>query len=168
MAGTRTSSEDPMLGRLLRTASGLRAGGISADVLATYHHDDGRRPFAFRRDGLLIDPEGDARFIPFDAIEDASYHDLALLRADKRSMKRGERNRGVLPLRLVDGEVIALPLNAHPEGRSERLTIARLIEQRACIARAKAVRAQGKAPSALGEGGASPCGQRPGPSPGQP
>lgn len=159
MARTRTSTEDPMLGRLLRIASGLRAGGISGEVLATYHHDDGSRPFAVHRDGLLIDPEGDARFVPFAAIEDASYRNLALLRADKRSMERGEPNNGVLPLRLIDGEVIALPLNAHPEGRSERLTIARLIEQRASIARAKAARAQGKAPSALGEGGASPCGQ---------
>ncbi len=153
MLEPRPGPEDPMRARLLRIASGLHAGGISADIVATYHHDNGTRPFAFRRDGMLIDPEGAARFLPFTEIEDSTYYDGTLLREDKQRRIDGERGAGLLPLRLIGGEIIGLPLNAHPRGMSERLTIAGLIEQRIRIARAKARRAQEKAPSAPGEEG---------------
>ncbi len=142
-----------MLGRLLRTESGLRAGGVSDAVLATYHHENGSRPFAFRRDGLVIDPEGAARFVPFIDIRDTSLHARELLRADKQARQDGAPLDAALPLRLTDGAILVLPLNQHPEGMSERLTIAGLIEQRVTIARSKARRVQEKAPSAPGEGG---------------
>ncbi|GEM_PF-2412980 len=158
MTEPEPKADDPMRARLLRISSGLRAGGISADVLATYHHESGTRPFAFQRDGLIIDPEGVARFVPFTAIKDSTYYDGTLLREDKQRRIQGERSAATLPLRLVGDEVLDLPLNAHPKGMSERLTIANLIEQQVRLAHARILRAQEKAPSAPGEGGIFPSG----------
>ena len=132
------SEEDPVVAKLFRYPSGLRKGGDSDDheVLATYWTIEGSRPFAFCRNGLLIDPDGSPRFIPFAEIEDTSYHDGGLLRETK-SVRRGETRAESLPLRLLDGEVVLLPLNARDDGMSERLTIAGLLEQRVRIHRSE-------------------------------
>jgi len=66
---------------MLRHETGLRAGGVSADhdVLATYWTREGDAPFAFCRDGLLLDPYGAARFISFVEIEDAGYYNQEMM-----------------------------------------------------------------------------------------
>lgn len=133
-----TDREHPLVGRLLRIPSGLRKGGHSDgyEVLATYWTEQGDRPFAFCLDGLLVDPEGVARFIPFGEIEGAGYHDIEQLRETKRLAQAGEPLREPLRLTLQGGEVLELPLNERPDGMSERLLIAGLVEQRVRIARA--------------------------------
>jgi hypothetical protein len=131
--------EHPFVGRLLRWPSGLRKGGNSAghEVLATYWTTRGDRSFAFCSDGLLIDPEGMARFIPFAEIEDAGHDDVELLREVKRKRQEGEPLAESLRLTLCAGEVLELPLNERADGMSERLLIAGFVEQRVCIARSE-------------------------------
>ena len=129
--------DDPVVRRLFRYESGLRRGGTSDrhEVLATYTTRDGDRPFAFCRDGLLIDPEGRPRFIAYADIEETSYGDFALLMQAKATIRRGEELSETLPIRLVGGEVIELPLEQRGDGMSERWTIAGLLEQRVRIFR---------------------------------
>ena len=83
-------SDDPFLARLLRFTTGLRAGGSSLrhEVLATYWTHSGNALFAFCRDGLLLDPEGSPRFIPFVEIKDAGYYNREMVERAKR-MKGG-------------------------------------------------------------------------------
>jgi hypothetical protein len=132
------SKEHPFVGRLLRIPSGLRKGGHSAgyEVLATYWTEQGDKPFAFCLDGLLVDPEGAARFIRFDEIEDSGYYNVEQLRETKRIAEAGERLREPLRMRLHGGEVVELPLNERPNGTSERILIASLVEQRVRLAEA--------------------------------
>lgn len=129
---------DPFVARLLRIPSGLRAGGRDHGnhaVLAIYHHHEGSYPFAICRNGLLIDPEGQAKFVPFHGIDNASSHDIELLRHEKSMMRRdGRVGTTSLPLSLTTGETVLLPLNEREDGMSERLLIAGLIEQRIRIA----------------------------------
>jgi hypothetical protein len=135
-----TQQTDPVVARLLRTPSGLRADGYTSvdyEVLATYLHDGGERPFAFCRDGLIIEPDGSARYLAFHEIESASLHDHGLLKREK-----GGAMLTSLPLALKGGETLTLPLNARADGMSERLTIAGLIEQRIRIANSERRRAQ--------------------------
>ena len=131
--------EHPFVGRLLRVPSGLRKGGNSAghEVLATYWTDQGDRPFAFRSDCLIIDPEGAPRFIPFGEIEDSGYYGIELLQETKRAAKAGEPLGESLRITLYGGEVFDLPLNERPDRMSERLLIAGLVERRVRIARAE-------------------------------
>ncbi len=138
------SEEDPVVAKLLRTTSGLRAGGTSDhhEVLVTYCTHEGDQPFAFTRHGLLIDPAGSARYIPFAEIQDTSYYDAAMLLHAKSAVRKGERRSETLPIKLIDGEVIHLPLNTREDGMSERLTIARLLEQRVRIHRSGKRKAQ--------------------------
>ena len=134
--GVPNDREHSFVGRLLRWPSGLRKGGNSAgrEVLATYWTDQGERPFAFCIDGLLVDPEGRPRFIPFGEIDDAGYHNLEQLRETKRVASAGEPLREPLRMTLLGGEIIELPLNERADRMSERLLIAGLVEQRVRIA----------------------------------
>ncbi|MEO7688098.1 MAG: hypothetical protein ABIS51_02350 [Sphingomonas sp.] len=130
---------DPVVARLLRWSSGLRAGGnVAHDVLVTYLSEQGTRPFAFCRDGLLLDPDGEARFVRFVEIEDTGKFDRIMLEKEKRASRQGESIDTPLSIRLVSGEVLVLPLNVRGDGMSERLTIASLLEQRVRIARSQA------------------------------
>lgn len=129
--------DDPFLPRMLRANSGLRAGGSSPhyDVLATYWTRSENALFAFCRDGLLLDPEGSQRFIPFVEIADAGYYNREMVERAKR-MKRGSTPEP-LSITLSSGELIDLPLNVRDDGMPDLLTIARLIEQRVRIFRAE-------------------------------
>jgi len=91
--------------------------------------------FAFCRDGLLLDPEGSQRFIPFVEIADAGYYNREMVERAKR-MKRGSTPEP-LSITLSSGELIDLPLNVRDDGMPDLLTIARLIEQRVRIFRAE-------------------------------
>ena len=137
---------DPVVGRLLRTPSGLRASRHTSsghEVLATYWHDEGGHPFAICRDGLLIDPDESGRFISFHQIKSTSLHDSELLLNEKNAMRvSGSVGATSLLLALTNGETLILPLNARADRMSERLTIAGLIEQRVRIARSERRRAQ--------------------------
>jgi hypothetical protein len=143
---TSTQQTDPVVARLLRTPSGLRADGhtsVDYEVLATYWHDGGGRPFAFCRDGLVIEPDGIGRYLAFHEIESASLHDHEQLKREKdRMMHSGGVGPTSLTLYLKGGETLTLPLNARTDGMSERLTIAGLIEQRIRIANSERRRAQ--------------------------
>jgi hypothetical protein len=136
------SQSDPVVARLLRVPTGLRAGGVfgTYEALASYWNERGGCPFAFCRDGLLIDPQGEARFVRFLDIEDSSYWDKDLLLGEKRARIRGTTAEASLPLRLAGGETIVLPLRTRADRGSDRQTIARLIEQRVVIARSRARR----------------------------
>lgn len=138
------SPDDPegkarYLNLLLRHPTALRAGGASPsagpEVVASYYMPDGARPFAFCRKGLLVDPDGSARFVPFDDIEDSGYYDGEALRQGKDMVRAGEVLREGLSLSLVGGEQIELPLVPRADKVSERLTIAGLVERYARYAR---------------------------------
>jgi len=130
-------SDDPVLARMLRFKTGLRAGGSSPhyEVLATYWTRSEKALFAFCRDGLLLDPEGLQRFIPFVEIADAGYYNRDMVERAKR-MRLGSTPEP-LSLTLSSGEVIDLPLDVRDDGMPDLQTIARLIEQRVRIFRAE-------------------------------
>jgi hypothetical protein len=129
-------SDDPVLARMLRFKSGLREGGSSQqyEVLATYwtRHDDAL--FAFCRDGLLLDPEGAPRFIPFVEIAEAGYYNREMAERAKR-MRLGSTPEP-LSITLTSGEVIDLLLDIRDDGMPDLLGIASLIEQRVRIFKA--------------------------------
>lgn len=125
------TTTDAYLKRLLKYPSGLRAGGASPgpEVVASYWNAEGGRPFAFCRDGLLIDPDGRARFISFAEIEDSGRFDVEPLQREKEAGEKGVPLSEPLSLRLVSGEVIKLPLTSRTDGISERLTIATVLDR---------------------------------------
>lgn len=100
------------------------------EAVASYVAEDGRRIFAFCLNGLLIDPDGDSRFIPFAQISATDYYDDQRLRTEKRT----QMYRSII-LTLCDGEKLELPLNQRTDGFSERLAVGVLIEQRIRLAR---------------------------------
>jgi len=125
-----TSATDPYLKRLLKHPSGLRAGGNSPgpEVVASYWNAEGGRPFAFCRDGLLVDPDGRARFIAFADIQDSGRFDPEPLRREKEAVEADALLTEPLWLRLASGEQLELPLTSRTGGISERLTIAMLVD----------------------------------------
>ena len=135
-------SDDPFLARLLRFWTGLRAGGSSLrhEVLATYWTQRGNALFAFCRNGLLMDPEGSARFIPFVDIEDAGYYNQEMVERAKRMGAGGAPEP--LSITLTGGEVIDLPLDVRDDGMPDQLQIASLIERRVRIFKAERRREQ--------------------------
>lgn len=130
-------SDDPVLARMLRFKSGLREGGSSRqhEVLATYWTRGEHALFAFCRDGLLLDPKGVPRFIPFVEIADAGYYDREMVERAKR-MRLGGAPEPLL-ITLTSGEVIDLPLDVRSDGMPDLLGIASLIEQRARVFKAE-------------------------------
>jgi hypothetical protein len=136
MKPSANAAADAYLKRLLKHPSGLRAGGDSPgpEVVASYWSADGTRPFAFSRDGLLIDPDGHARFIAFAEIQDSGRYDLEPLLKEKTAAEADKPLAEALSLRLNSGEQIDLPLN-RSDRFSERLTIATLIDRQSRISR---------------------------------
>jgi len=132
---------DPVLARLLRFPTGLKAGGSNDchEVLATYHSHSGDMPFAVCRDGLILNPDKEARFVPFVEIDDAGFHNEEMIRRAKAA--KGKTVSAPLSLRLRDGEIIDLPVEVRDDGMPDLLTIARFIHQRAIIHRAEERRA---------------------------
>jgi len=123
--------EDPVVRGLLRHATGLRTGGEAAghDVRATYWTRAGTRPFAICRDGLLIDPDGPARFIAYAEIEDAGYYNLTMIKRAKSARRDGLP--APLEIRLRNGETVTLPVEIRDDGMPDLLEIAKLIHNRA-------------------------------------
>jgi hypothetical protein len=136
------ASADPVVARLFRYRTSLKAGGSCAgyDVLATYQVRSGHVPFAICRDGLLIDPTANPRFIAFAEIEDAGYHDAENVRRAKRAKAFGPGNSEPLSIRLRSGEKIDLPMEVRDDGMPDLLTIAKFIHQRSVIARSEQLR----------------------------
>jgi hypothetical protein len=130
-------TDDPVVARLLRSGAGLTAGDVWAghDVLATYWTTDGRALFAICREGLLLEPSDEGRFVPFTSISNAGYYNREMIMRAKSAKVAGEKS-ATLSIGLADGEFIHLPLGVHKSGIPHLLSIARLIEQRVRIARA--------------------------------
>ena len=128
---------DPVVRRLLRHKTGLRAGGLPSphDVLATYYTGEGKSAFAFCRHGLLLHPGVAERYIPFVDIEDAGYYNREMIERAKAARLSGEP--APLIVRLNSGEHIELPLERRGEEIPDLLTIASLIHQRVVIDRAE-------------------------------
>ena len=101
------------------------------EIVANYQDDAGRRVLAFCLDGLMIDPDGSSRFIPFQQIRRTDYHDIEALKSEKSGVMRQ-----TISLTLEGGEIVDLDLASRADRFSERLEIGRLIEQRARFARA--------------------------------
>ena len=125
---------DAFLARLRRLAPDLIAeearGEFSA--VASYVSDDGHRIFSFCIDGLLLDPDCDARFVPYSEIESTSYHGTEELKLEKSGQMSKE-----ITLTLRDGTSLAIPLVTRSDRFSERLRIGQLIEQRLRLANAE-------------------------------
>ncbi len=134
-------TEDPVVGWLLRYPTRLKAGGLPSphEVLATYWLSGGRASFAFCRHGLLIDPSGDGRYIPFVEIEDSGYHNREVIERAKRA--RTGDGPVDLPIRLRSGESLRLVLERHGDKIQDILAIARLVHRRVVIHRAEKLRA---------------------------
>ena len=126
---------DPVLARLLRWRTGLKAGGHSSqhEVLATYHTHSGETPFAICRDGLLLHSGTEPRFVPFAEIEDAGYYNEEM--AMRAKAARGSLVSEPLSIRLRGGEAIDLPVEVRDDGMPDLLTIAFLIQQRVALHR---------------------------------
>lgn len=122
---------DALLARLQRLAPDLRAeetlGAFAA--VASYVSDDGRRIFSFCVDGLLLDPDSEARFVPYSEIESTGYYGTEELKREKSGQMSNE-----ITLALRDGTWLAIPLKAPSDHFSERLRIGNLIEQRVRLA----------------------------------
>ena len=133
---------DPVLARLLRHRTGLRAGGPigQRDILATYHTHSGETPFAICRDGLLLNPGAGDRFVPFVEIEDAGYYNREMIMRGKEARRSGVSEP--LSIRLRSGEVIDLPVEVRDDGMPDLPTIAYFIQQRATIFRSEERRTQ--------------------------
>lgn len=119
--------------RLRRLAPDLHAeeslGKFCA--VASYLAEDGSRIFSFCLDGLLVEPDCDARFVRYSEIESTSYYGTERLKQEKS----GHMSRA-LTLTLRDGTSLALQLRAPADCFSERLKIGNLIEQRVRLANA--------------------------------
>ncbi len=128
-----THPHDPMLARLLRYPSGLRAGGFNPEheVLATYYTRSGDRPFAICREGVLVDQGNHPRFVRYAEIEDAGYYSREMVSRAKAAMAAGVSEP--LSIRLRSGERIDLPVEVRDDGMPDLLTIAGFIQQRASI-----------------------------------
>lgn len=127
-------NSDPLVRRLFRYPSGLRPDGVSEkhEVLATYHSPSGETPFAICRDGLLLNPGADARFVPYVEVEDAGYYDNGqMLQRAKTARGRRAPFSEALAIRLRDGEVINLPVG------DDFLVIAKIIHERAAAHRSQ-------------------------------
>ena len=100
----KPQADDPMLARLLRQPTGLRAGGLhdQYQVIATYHNRSGEMPFAICRDGLLLNPATEGRFVPYVEIEDAGYYHEEMVRRAKEAKASGVSQP--LSIRLRSGE----------------------------------------------------------------
>ncbi|HEX8214124.1 MAG TPA: hypothetical protein VF582_01485 [Allosphingosinicella sp.] len=125
-------TDDPVVRRLLRFAAGFRPGGKRSehDVLATYVTTDGREAFAFCRHGLLIDPSGEERFIPFADVDEEKLLTVDELMAAKDGSIPPEHRRLSLPLR--SGDTLDLRVDGRTENNcSDIIGIAGLIRQRA-------------------------------------
>lgn len=133
---------DPVVARLLRYQTGLKARGQSGEheVLATYYTQSGAAPFAICRDGLLLGPDDGARFVPFAEIEDAGYYNVEMVRRAQDARRTGASEP--LSIRLNSGEVIDLPVDVRDDGMPDLLTIARFIQQRVTIFRSEKARIQ--------------------------
>ena len=130
-------NDDPVLAFLLRHENGLRAGGFSAyhEVLATYWTRSENALFAFCRDGLLLDPEGVQRFIPFVEIADAGYYNREMVERAKRNKLGGVLEP--LSITLMSDEVVDLALDVRDDGMPDLLNIAKLIERRVRVFKAE-------------------------------
>lgn len=128
-----TERTDALLARLRRLAPDLRAeetrGAFGA--VASYVSDDGRRIFSFCTDGLLVDPNCEARFVPYSEIDSTSYYGAEELRQEKS----GHMSKDIA-LKLRDGTSLVIPLKTRSDRFSERLRIGQLIEQRVRLAKA--------------------------------
>jgi hypothetical protein len=133
--------DDPVVARLLRQPTGLKAGGLPSahEVLATYWMSAGTASFAFCRHGLLLNPGGQERYIPFLEIEDAGYYNRELIGRAKAA-RTGDGSVDLV-IRLCSGETIELALERRDEKIPDVLTIANLIRQRMVIHRAEERRA---------------------------
>lgn len=130
-------TDDPVVARLLRHPSGLKAGGLPSahEVLATYWLAAGAASFAFCRHGLLLNPGAAERYIPFVEIDDAGYYNREMIERAKRA--RVDGGPANLVIRLRSGESIELTLERRGEKRPDLPTIARLVHQRVVIHRAE-------------------------------
>jgi hypothetical protein len=127
---------DPVLTRLLRHRTGLKAGGRPGEpgVMATYWTAAGETPFAFCRHGLLLDPGPGERFIPFAEVADAGYYNSEMIeRAKAARAAQAPGAAAPLVIRLFSGERVTLPVEIRDDGMPDLLTIASLINQRAAI-----------------------------------
>jgi len=131
---------DPFTRRLLRECPAIQAGGAPSqhDVLATYRSKTGVAIFAFCRDGLLLTPGPDERYVPYIDINNAGYYDRAMSERAKAALRSGEL--APLTIRLVSGEAIDIALERRGEKIPDLLTIAKLIHQRVVIKRAEQVK----------------------------
>ena len=147
---------DAFTAHLFRHPTALCRGGEvpGHEVLATYRTRSDGAPFAFCRDGLLVDPEAAPRHIPFGDIDDAGYYNRTSVERAKRA--RGANDGGCEPLsiRLVSGEVIDLPMEVRDDGMPDLLTIARLIDRQVTLHKSAQRRA------ALAETGSTGRGRR--------
>jgi hypothetical protein len=134
---TSLAIDDPFVRRLFRLRTGLRPGGPSGEreVLATYETREGAMPFAICRDGLLLDPYADARFIPFVEVEDAGYYNRENILRAKSARTSPSEIPEPLSIRLRDGEIIDLAVDVRTDGMPDHLTIAKIIHERAALYR---------------------------------
>jgi len=126
---------DAFTAHLFRYPTSLCRGGEvpGHDVLATYRTRSGGTPFAFCRDGLLIDPETAPRHIPFADIDDPGYYNRTSVERAKRARGASDGGSEPLSIRLVSGEVIDLPMDVGDDGMPDLLTIARLIDRQVTL-----------------------------------
>lgn len=127
-----TERGDALLARLRRLAPDLRVEETRGEfaAVASYFSDDGSRIFSFCIDGLLLDPDCEARFIPYLEIGSTSHHGTEELKQEKSGRMSTE-----ISLTLRDGTALALPLKTRTDRFSERLRIGDLIEQRVRLAK---------------------------------
>ena len=93
-------------------------------------------PFAICRDGLLIDPTANPRFIVFAEIENAGHYDDKNIRRAKRAKASAGGTSESLCIRLRGGEKVDLPMEVRDDGMPDLLTIAKFLHQRSVIDRA--------------------------------
>lgn len=138
-----TDTDDPVVKRLLRYGTSLRASEDRGqhDLLAAYHTRSGDIPFAFCRQGLLLNPGPHERFVPYVEVEDAGYYNLEMVERARAAKVSGKSE--ALSIRLRSGERIDLPVEVRADGMPDLLTIAYLIQQRATIFRSEERRAAG-------------------------
>lgn len=130
--------DDPVIARLLGSDTGMTAGHDwpPHEALTTYWTETGKALFAFCRDGILLDPVGEARFLPFTEIADAGYYNRDMIMRAKTARIEGAMG-ATLSIALSDGEIVELPLGVNDRGIPHLLSIAKLIEQRVRIARSE-------------------------------
>ena len=124
-------TDDPMVRGMVRETVGLRAGGVPSEhlVRATYVSSEGKEVFAFCRDGLLIEPRGQQRFIPYGEICQRGLLNLDNIMAAKDEDAPLPRRK--LTLRLRSGETLDLSVDGwSDDSLGDLIKIARLIERR--------------------------------------